>query len=76
MSKGGYATNLLSKKGTVHPQGMDAYVTDEILWFFCCRIAHCKNKVVVLAKYLVTTIVWLSLLCKFYESSAGKEFMQ
>ena len=37
---------------------------------------YCKNKVVVLAKYLVTTIAWLSLLRKFYECSTGKEFMQ
>ena len=34
--------------------------------------SHCKNKVVMLAKYLVTTVTWLSLLWKFYECRAGK----
>ena len=34
---------------------------------------HCKNKVAILAKYLVTTV---SSLHKVYECSAGKGFMQ
>ena len=29
------------------------------------HLAHCKNKVVILAKYLVTMVARLSLLCNF-----------
>ena len=35
----------------------------------CIIYIHCKNKCAILAKYLVTTVAWLSLLCKFYECS-------
>jgi len=30
---------------------------------FLTKCSHCKNKIVVLAKYLVTTVAWLSFLC-------------
>ena len=38
---------------------------------------HFKSKIVILAKHLVTTVEWLSLLGKFYECIAGNwELMQ
>ena len=38
------------------------------------KLVHCKNKIVVLANYLVTTIAWLPFPCQFKESSACKTF--
>ena len=49
------------------------YLEKQMFFFPVVPIYHSKNKVVMLAKYLV---VCLPLLCKFYECSTGKEFMQ
>ena len=47
------------------------------LIFTSMHACHCKSKIVVLSKHLVTAVVWLSLLCKLYECNAGSwELMQ
>ena len=45
------------------------------LWSWVQTFLHCKNKVAMSAckAFVITTITWLTLLCKFYECSAGKD---
>ena len=67
--KGGVFSRVVIFLFKIHPPHTQlsslSYVSmqDSVMPLLSCICVHCKNEVVISAKYLVTTVAWLSLLC-------------